>query len=218
MPALIFDFDGLIVETESVELMAWTRVLAEHGVPVEATDFLPFIGTHRPGLWDKTLREWLGAEADLAALSRRAREIRQPLALAAPVLAGVIALLDEASNTGWQVGLGSSSTRRWIEMHLDHRDLLQRFDAVVTREDVMRVKPDPDIYLEVASRLRAEPRHCVVLEDSEPGCRAAKAAGMACIAVPTDMTRASDFSMADRVVASLSEVTVSDLRGLTSGT
>src|SRR2546425_11382339 len=96
-------------------------------------------------------------------------------------------------------------------MHLDHRGLLYRFDAIVTREDVEQDKPDPAIYLEVARRLGVPPTDCVVLEDSEPGCRAAKAAGMKVIAVPTEMTRPSDFSMADRVVTSLSEVTLADL-------
>jgi len=211
VPGLIFDFDGLMVETESIELDAWTTVLAEYGATVTAADFLPFIGTHDPGKAERLLRGILGPEADLDAFRERTRAARHSLALAAPLLDGVIDLLDDAKRAGWKVGLGSTSPREWIDMHLDHRGLLDRFDAIVTREDVERVKPDPDIYLEVARRLDIDPSECVVLEDSEPGCRAAKAAGMRVIAVPTEMTRPSDFSMADRVVATLIEVTLSEL-------
>ena len=218
MAALVFDFDGLIVETEIVEFRAWAEVLGEMGAVVEPADFLPLIGTHQPGLFAEMIRRWLGDDVDLEALGRRARDLRHPLALAAPLQAGVQDLLDEAHHAGWLVGLGSSSPREWIEMHLTHRGLLSRFDAVVTREDVAAVKPAPDIFLEVARRLGVPPEECVVLEDSGPGCLAAHGAGMACVAVPTDMTRGSDFSRAQRVVSSLADVRLADLAALINGT
>ena len=211
MPGLIFDFDGLVVETESVEFAVYRQVLSGRGVNVDPADFLRFIGTNDEEGWIALLREWLGHDVDLDAFEAQAREIRRPLTLAAPVLDGVIELLDDAHAAGWRIGLGSSSPRRWIDMHLSHRGLLERFDAIVTRDDVERVKPDPDIFVEVARRLGLDPSECVVLEDSEHGCRAAKAAGMAVIACPNEMTRAADFSVADRVVVSLLEVKLSGL-------
>lgn len=214
MHGLIFDFDGVIVETELVEFEAWAQVLAEVGALVEAADFEPLIGTHQPGLFESMVKGWLGPGVDMAQLRGRARELRHPVALAAPILDGVLDLLDEAAAADWAVGLGSSSPRSWIEAHLSHRELLGRFAAVVTRDDVEEVKPAPDIFLEVARRLGVDAGQCVVIEDSAPGCRAAKAAGMACVAVPSAMTKSSDFSPADTVVATLSEVRLSDLEAL----
>jgi HAD superfamily hydrolase (TIGR01509 family) len=209
--ALIFDFDGLLVETEHIVFEVWVEVLAARGVHKTEEDFLPFIGTNDPERDEEVMREWLGADADIEAFDRDIRALLDPRALEAPVLEGAIELLDAARDADWKVGLGSSSGRRWIESHLSHRGLLEHFDAVVTREDAEHAKPAPDIYLEVARRLGVPPARCVVLEDSEPGCRAAVAAGMTVIACPSELTRTSDFSMATRLVASLLEVTLSDL-------
>ena len=208
---LIFDFDGLMVQTEMVILRAWTEVLTPLGATLGESDFAPLIGTHTPGLWESMLRDMLGEDVDLDELSRRAEHLTTDLSLAEPLLPGVGDLLDEACAAGWAVGLGSSSSRAWIDLHLDHRSLLDRFTAVVTRDDVTRTKPAPDIYLEVARRLGVTPGRCVVLEDSEPGSRAAKEAGMVCVAVPHELTKGSDFSIADRVVESLEDVSLTDL-------
>jgi HAD superfamily hydrolase (TIGR01509 family) len=214
VPALIFDFDGLIVETEMIVFAAWAQVLGEMGKVVDASDFLPMVGTHQPGLFESMVEEWLGPHVDLQELRRRAQKIHQPMALAAPVREGVLELIDEAESAGWRIGLGSSSPRAWIVAHLDHRKLLDRFQAIVAREDVGNVKPAPDIFLRTARRLGVAARRCVVLEDSAPGCRAARAAGMHCVAVPTEMTRSSDFSDADLVVGSLSELRLARLSDL----
>jgi HAD superfamily hydrolase (TIGR01509 family) len=214
VPALIFDFDGLIVETEMVQFKALESVMADLGAVFDPADFLPLVGTHTPGWFERVVQLSVADDVDLDALNRRIRAVERPLTLAAPVMPGVAELLADARAAEWKVGLGSSSPRQWIDLHLGHRELHDRFDAIVTREDVERVKPQPDIYLELARRLGVVPAACVVLEDSEPGCRAAKAAGMVAVAVPTEMTRPSDFSCADRCLTTLDRVSLADLAQL----
>ena len=103
--------------------------------------------------------------------------------------------------------MASSSRGAWIQKVLAELGLERQFDATAGGDEVRRAKPDPDVYLLAARRLGAAPEACVALEDSQHGVRSAKAAGMACIAVPSPLTRQMDFSAADLVVGSLDEVT-----------
>jgi beta-phosphoglucomutase-like phosphatase (HAD superfamily) len=119
-------------------------------------------------------------------------------------------LLDLALESGWRTGIGTGSGLPFVAPRLERLGVLDRFDAIVTRADVERGKPFPDIYLELARRLDVDPADCVVLEDSAPGCEAALAAGMRVIACPSVVTAHCELPDGVERVASLLEV---ELRG-----
>jgi putative hydrolase of the HAD superfamily len=127
---------------------------------------------------------------------------------------GVVGLLDDADRHGVPCAVASSSGVEWVERFLVQIGIRGRFVALATRETVANAKPAPDLYLEACRWLGAEPGRCVALEDSVNGIKAAKAAGMSCVAVPNPVTRHVDLTYADAVVGSLEEVSVSSLGSL----
>jgi HAD superfamily hydrolase (TIGR01509 family) len=208
VPALIFDYDGLIVDSERVQAERMIEVIAGWGATVTFEDIGHLFGTVDAGpIWDELLQGWCGrTRADLDA------EVWPhvvPLKDALPLLPGVRELLDAAHEAGWKVGLGTGNQHDILERRLGRHGIHHRFDAIVTRVEVPNGKPAPDIYLEVARRLDVPPSECLVLEDSVPGCEAAIAAGMRVIACPSVVSAHLTFPDAARRVMSLLEV---DLR------
>jgi putative hydrolase of the HAD superfamily len=130
-------------------------------------------------------------------------------------LPGVVQLLDSADEHGLPCAVASSSGSAWVERFLGQIGIRGRFVALATRETVPNAKPAPDLFLEACRRLSVEPARSVALEDSVNGIKAAKAAGMACVAVPNPVTKHVDLTHADAVVASLELVTIDLLRKLT---
>ncbi len=124
---------------------------------------------------------------------------------ALPLLPGVLALLGDARRLGLARACASSSSSGWVEGWLARHGIQTLFDAIVTRDHVARVKPDPELFLLAASRLGVPRETCVVFEDSANGMRAAIAAGMRCVAVPNALTRLIERPAVDLVVASLAE-------------
>ncbi|MBX3111317.1 MAG: HAD-IA family hydrolase [Fimbriimonadaceae bacterium] len=214
LQAVVFDFDGLIADTESNEYAAWQSVYADHGCDLAPEDWAKAVGAG-PTAFDAfehlvvLSRQDLDRAATMAEWASRRDRLNEGLLL----LPGVEALLDALSDDGVSVAVASSSRRDWVEGHLARLDVLERFAAVVTRDD-HAPKPAPDLYLGACSRLGAEPTASVALEDSSNGVLAAKRAGMAAVAVPNAVTRDYDFSLADVVVDSLTKVDVTLLRGL----
>ncbi len=192
MRALILDFDGLMVDTEWPSFLAWQEVYAEHGATLSLAEWAARVGSDAGFDPVETLR----ARADRpvgdteALLADRQRRKVARIA-AAPLMPGVADAIAQARALGWPVGIASSSPRDCLGM----RDAV---DAIATGDEVPRVKPDPAVFLLVASRLAVPPARCVVCEDSLSGVRAAKAAGMFAIAVPNRVTTVQDFAIADR--------------------
>lgn len=213
--ALIFDFDGLICDTEGCLAQAAERVFLQHGVGFPFERWLDVIGTSSPNnFWVPWLEELVGEPID-------EREVldefdRHNMAATAELVAnpGVDQLLDMADDEGIAVGVASSSSSRWVTGLLDQLGLLHRFSHVLTRGDVVHAKPAPDLYLLAAKRFKSNPVQCVALEDSRNGSLAAVAAGMPCIVVPNELTQHQDLSHATRRVASLADVTLTLLRNL----
>ena len=129
------------------------------------------------------------------------------------VLPGVEALLEQAGQRGVHCAIASSSKIKWVEGYLSRFGLADRFATVVTRDQVSQPKPAPDLYEEACRRLGAAPTASVALEDSANGVRAARAAGLVCVAVPNAITKRFDLSHANHVASSLAEV---DLESLVS--
>lgn len=217
--SLLFDFDGLILDTESSEFHSVGLMFSEHGLTLDRAEWQQIIGTANHPHWTELLEQALGRPLeDRDAIIVRHREQHRVTVAAETVRPGVVELLDEAARAGIPAAIVSSSSASWVVGHLQRLGLRDRFAQVVTRDDVdgdaARTKPAPDLYLLAAKRLGVGPDTCVVFEDSPNGVAAAVAAGMAVIAVPGPMTAGLDFSAADREVASLAEVDLGLVRDI----
>lgn len=210
--ALVFDFDGLILDTETPEFVAWQELFAAHGGRLVAEDWAHVIGSIDSG-WNAAaeIRRQTGVSVDEDDL-RKAWKARQVELLAREsVRPGVEALLKQAALRGLGVAVASSSSRRWVEHNLERIGLLDAFPVIATGNEVPRTKPDPAVYLLALSRLGVDPAEALALEDSPNGIRAARAAGLRCIAVPNSVSRHLDLSAADAVVPSLAAVDLEHL-------
>jgi HAD superfamily hydrolase (TIGR01509 family) len=203
--ALIFDFDGLILDTETPILEAWQAAYREHGCELQMDQWQHALGTANGfdpfgDLCQRTGRALVREEL-LARITERnwAHCERQPL------LPGVVDMLDQAGHLGLHTAVASSSSVAWLERWLGKHAIRDRFETLCGRDDVAHVKPAPDLFLLAASRLDVEPARCVVLEDSPNGMRAARAAGMRCVAVPNALTRQLALPDPDLVLSSLAE-------------
>lgn len=210
--ALVFDFDGLILETEGVRYDAWREVFAEYGVPLTIEELAADIGTTGVIRPLEMLEERLGrtlAEREEVRARKSTRE--RELLLAEEVLPGVVDLLQEAHEAGMGTAVASSSPRSWVAGHLERLGLIDGFAGLATVDDVGVAKPDPAVYRHACELLGVPPAECVAFEDSLHGVRAAHAAGLRCVAVPTDMTRHMALDEADLVVESLAHLTLATL-------
>jgi HAD superfamily hydrolase (TIGR01509 family) len=203
--ALLFDFDGLLLDTESTEFRAWTEVYARHGHVLEPALWANAIGTI--GGFDPVAHlASLGVHLDDAAIRAQHRR-NLDLCDLEELRPGVAALLDEAERRQLATAVVSSSSRGWIVSHLESRGLLDRFTALITADgDPQRAKPRPALYLEALERLDVNAQEAIAFEDSPNGIAAAKAAGISCVAVPNAITGALDLSRADTIVDSLAEI------------
>jgi HAD superfamily hydrolase (TIGR01509 family) len=204
--ALVFDFDGLFLDTEVPVYRAWAEVYERHGERLSTEFWSTIIGygnDHFDPIADleRRLGRKLDREAERAA--RRTREVELTSAL--EVLPGVMEWRREAAAMGVRLGVASSSSRRWVAGHLERLGL-DGWQCVRTGDDVTRTKPAPDLYLAAVDCLGVAPADAVAVEDSGVGVTAAKAAGLHCVAVPTSMTAMHDFSRADLVLRSLGDV------------
>ena len=196
--ALIFDFDGLIVDTEVPIFRAWQRIYREHGQELALDRWLTIIGT-ASGPFDPVidLAKKTGTKLDEAELKALEVLYYQEATALQQLLPGVIDYLVAARQLGLKTAVASSSTRKWVMDHLNRFGIGGHFDAIVCREDVKRTKPDPDLYLTTLERLGARPDEAIAFEDSSNGIHAAKAAGLYCVVVPNLLTVDLDLTEAD---------------------
>lgn len=212
--ALVFDFDGLILDTEWPELVSITEAFAAHGHEVGIDWFRSRVGT-LSGDWVDDLEAAIGrtVDRDEVRASRLARH--HALIDAEDVLPGIVDLIEAAHAAGLPLAVASSSKVAWLDRHLSRLGLHGRFDALVGRDVVGDVpKPAPDVYLAAVAALGVAPAEAVALEDSPHGVAAATAAGLTCVAIPNRITAGGDFSAADLVVDSASALTLDTLRSL----
>lgn len=218
--ALVFDFDGLIVETEEPEFVAWQSIWTDHGLDLTLAEWAECIGTHSAAEtfdpFGELVRRSGRTDLDEAAVRAEKRSRSLPLLEATGMQPGVADLIEAAIAVGVRMAIASSSPRHWIDRHLDRLGLADSFATISCFDDVGVTKPDPASYRHALGSLQIdEPLDAVALEDSPPGVASAKAAGLRCIAVPTPMTQHLDFSAADAVVTSLAGLSPSDVDHLT---
>lgn len=210
--AVVFDFDGLILDTERPEFEAWRHVFQEHGVePLTVEEWAHCIGTRDALDPLDVLAERLGEPLpDRDAAKALGKPRHDELLALEEALPGVVDWLDEADALGLAVAVASSSHLEWVQGHLERLSLVDRFACLSCFDDVLQAKPAPDIYLAACESLGVAPSEAVAVEDSRNGVLAAKAAGMAAVAVPHGLTAHLDFSEADLVLASLAEMPLRD--------
>jgi HAD superfamily hydrolase (TIGR01509 family) len=206
--AVIFDFDGLLIDTERVEADCIIEVVSGWGRSISYVDFGHLFGSvDADEQWDELLERWCGRTAkELDSRLQCLRPVVGPMKDALPLMPGVRKVLDRAHERRLRIGLGTGNTRETVQRRLGRHEIFQRFDAIVTRAEVTAGKPAPDIYLEVARRLAVSPELCLVLEDSVHGCEAALAAGMRVIACPTVVTEHCRYPTGVELVSSLLQV------------
>lgn len=210
--ALFLDFDGLVVDTETSDYESWRLVYAEHGVVLPRDRWVASIGgdgsAFRPF---EHLCDLVERALDRRDVDERRRAHRSRLFEALRPLPGVVDWMTAARGAGLTLGVVSSSPAWWVEEHLDRVSLREHVDFTKTRDDVPRVKPDPDLYLQALAHAGATVDEALAVEDSPNGLAAARAAGLYTVAVPGPMTRGLDFSAADLVLESLAERSLADV-------
>jgi HAD superfamily hydrolase (TIGR01509 family) len=209
--ALIFDFDGLILDTEEPIYQSWAEVYEANGVPLPFDQWVKTVGSNNQEFHPQQhLEERLGRPLTQDEIDRRIAR-RVELVLAKPLLPGVADLARAGQAQGMKVGVASSSSRDWVHGHLERLGILDLFVCLCSRDDVEHVKPEPDLYLAVLGCLGVGAGEAVALEDSPNGIRSAKRAGLRCVAVPNPITSGLDLSEADLELSSLADVTLPEL-------
>lgn len=202
---VVFDMDGLMVDTEPLQFAAFRRHLwDDYGLELSPEDVHAMVGHRIDENWRYLKELYPVITGDIETLVQRRDAIYRPIleAEAAP-LPGVVELIARLHGAGYRVGLASSSPYWQINTVLDRLGARPYFGAMASGEEVTESKPHPAIYLLIAQRLELSPQACLALEDSAPGVAAAKAASMRCIAVPNAYTRDHDLSPADLILPSL---------------
>jgi HAD superfamily hydrolase (TIGR01509 family) len=196
--ALIFDFDGLILDTESTEYQSWQELFADHGCRLSLDLWVDCIGRPR-GYFDfyTHLKEMKGTATDREQIRIQRHTRVRELNLLQPIQPGVVNYLQDARQLGLKIGLASSSSRVWVHGHLERLALYQYFTVTKCVEDTGTHKPDPGPYLAALDALNVLPSEAVAFEDSPNGIASAKAAGILCVAVPNPMTQLLQLDHAD---------------------
>jgi HAD superfamily hydrolase (TIGR01509 family) len=213
--AVIFDLDGVLLDSEQVWNEAKQELVTERGGSWHAQAPHAMMGMSSPE-WSAYLRDEFGLDMETgeisdAVVARLEQIYRERL----PLLEGAVEAVERLA-ARWPLGLASSSNREIIDLFLELSGLMGRFAVTLSSEEVERGKPNPDVYLEVARRLGVEPSGCVAVEDSTNGIRAARAAGMAVVALPNPHYPPDDeeLAAADARIGSLPELTPELVQGL----
>jgi putative hydrolase of the HAD superfamily len=216
LQAVIFDMDGLLVDTETCDYEAWRELHETLGLELSLPEYCHQAGMY--GSWDRMyagLAELSGQTVEELHAWRRPRYMERVHRVLYPH-PELLRLLDTLERRDIRRGIASSSDSDWVAFLLDGLGIGHRFQAIVTGHDVAARKPAPDLYLLAAERLGVDPRRSVALEDSSHGIDAARAAGLRAVAIPNVVSRHQDLSRADRIVGDFGEVTLELLEDLLS--
>jgi HAD superfamily hydrolase (TIGR01509 family) len=209
---LIFDFDGLILNTEETEYAAWEEIFQSHGGHLPVEDWALSMGIPADefdviGLFERQT----GQSCDGVALKAQAHQRFHELLALEAARPGVEEYLRMARSIDLGVALATSSGLSWVEGHLKRMGLWDYFDVVCTCEDVARVKPDSELFQLAAARLNLKPQETIVFEDSPNGILAAKAAGCYTIAVPHNLSNLNGTNPPDRIIQSMADMPLAAL-------
>jgi HAD superfamily hydrolase (TIGR01509 family) len=216
LAAVVFDFDGVIMDSETLEFESHRRVFEQYGAALTTDEWCHQIGIWTEGQNEFWFRELCGRSPrapDVATFLAEKRRVFDEIAPSAP-MRGILDLLRALTAAGIPAAIASSSSTEWVSRASERVGVKELFAAIVTGDDVERRKPAPDVYLEAARQLGVDPAMAVAIEDSAPGIAAARAAGMATVAIPHWLTEGHDLSGADLRVGHAGELTLARLEEL----
>ena len=205
--ALIFDFDGLILETEGPSYQSWEAVYRSFGLSLPFSTWSTIIGTTQ-GPFDPAheLHQQVHGDVDWETVELQRLASERELIESQPILPGVEQYLKDARRLGLKTGLASSSSCQWVMGHLRRVRLEGYFDCIRASDDVDFVKPHPELYLSVLLGLGMNAKEAIAFEDSPNGILSAKRAGLFCVAIPNPLTKQLRLSQADLLLGSLAEM------------
>ncbi len=206
--ALLFDFDGLIIDTETPDYVTWRQVYQEHGADLPLETWADAIGRRVADLFDPIshLESLIGRRVDRQAIQERQRALSDALIAQQPILPGVLEAITTARRLGLKLAVASSSDYAWVGGHLTRLGLIGHFDAICTADDVVHAKPAPDLFLAALAALDVPADQAVVLEDSPNGITAANRAGIFVVAIPNQTTARLKLDHANLILSSLAEL------------
>ncbi len=205
--AVIFDFDGLILDTETLHVEIFQEMFNDHGLEFPYADWIEHIGTKSTfTIFDLLERELASVKVDRDLLKAQNQQKFSERVRVLEARPGVLEYLKGAKSEGLRIGLASSSNRKWVTEHLTNLDLIDYFETIKTADDVEFVKPDPALYKLAAEDLNVSPSECIAFEDSANGASAAVEAGLTCIIVPNQTTRELEFLTVKHRLDSMSDV------------
>jgi len=214
LKALIFDFDGLILDTETPEVLVWQSIYHEHGFELPVDEWQKTIGGYGISNFDAAEHLALLSQGRLDAVSSRVRYRKESdeIVHASPIMPGVMDMIEQAKENGLQVAIGSSSPHSWVDTHVKRLGIFDYFDRIICQDDVLlgRTKPNPDIFLKALDQLNVKKDAAVVFEDSPNGVLAARRAGIFVVGVPNPLTARLGVT-GDLTVPSLAELSLHEL-------
>ena len=214
LKALIFDFDGLILDTETPEVLVWQSIYRDHGFELPVDEWEKTIGGYGLSNFDAAEHLALLSSGRLDSVSMRSRYRKEADAIihASPIFPGVVDLIEQAREQGLQVAIGSSSPHSWVDTHAKRLGIFHYFKYIICQDDVApgRTKPNPDIYLKALEVLKVQNTEAVVFEDSPNGVLAARRAGIFAVAVPNPLTKRLGVS-GDLTVPSLAGISLHEI-------
>ncbi len=215
LKSLIFDFDGLILDTETPEFLVWQSIYREHGQEMPIEQWGRIIGGLGLSHFDAAahLAELTLGKVDVSAMRARHRSESDELTLSQAVLPGVVDILNVARDHRLGLAVASSSPHSWVDSHLSRLGLFDRFDRIICADDVPagRTKPNPDLFLKALDALGARADEAVVFEDSPNGVKAARAAGIFVVAAPNPVTALLEFDGENLRIDSLANLPLPQL-------
>jgi HAD superfamily hydrolase (TIGR01509 family) len=209
---LLFDFDGLILDTETPSRAGWEWLYREHGHELPPELWALAVGTVNGFDPMAHLEELVGGPLARAELDERRYAHEMSLIEAEKLRPGIAGYLADSGRLGLKRAIVSSAPRRWIDLHLVRLEQAVGWDAIVTADhDEERAKPRPTLYLEALDLLGLAPEEAIAFEDSPNGMQAARAAGIFCVAIPNAVTADYGLEEADLVLRSLAELPLEEL-------
>ena len=214
LKALIFDFDGLILDTETPEVTVWENIYKEHGFELPIEEWEKTVGGYGISTFNAAEHLTLlsSGKVDSVSSNLRYRAESDAIIHASSILPGVMDLIQEAKSSGLKVAIGSSSPHSWVDTHTKRLGIYDLFDFIICQDDVEKgkTKPHPDIYLKVLEQLDVKNNEAIVFEDSPNGVLASRRAEIFVVAVPNGLTSKMNVT-GDLTVSSLAEITLQDL-------